>query len=108
MIAALVALALVAAGLGVTAAAIGIRLAGVRSEIAGLTKELAEEGAEADKWHLEAITAQGEIHELRQRHAKLEERREAELDELAEAAARCSDPAEIRRQLQKLTSPRAT
>lgn len=107
MIAAVVALAIVAAGLGVTVAALGVRLAGARDEL-GAARRRADAAAVAGAdWKAAAERAGGELLQLQARHKRLEAHRQTEIEELEAIAARCSDPAEIRRQLQKLTAPRS-
>lgn len=108
MTSAIIALAVFAAGLGLTAAAIALRLAGVRGELGKVNLLLAAEQEASRRSGGEAALALEEMRQLRTRHLALEEQRRAELEELEAIAARCSDPAELRRQLTRLTSPKAT
>ncbi len=105
MIAALVALALVAAGLGVTAAALGIRIAGLREELGVALRRVDALTVAGQDHERAAAQAADELREAQARHLQLEKRRRTELEHLEEVAARCADPAEVRRQLQRLTTP---
>lgn len=106
MTAAIVTLAVLAAGLGVTAAALGLRIAGLRGQLGDERLLTAAEHARAEANALLLAQTAEELRQVLARYAKLEERRMAELDALAETAARCMGAAEIRRQLQLLTTPR--
>lgn len=102
MMAAVVALAVVAAGLGVTAAALGIRMSGLRGELGNerlLCAEWTRRATDAEKLRDLAVSEAGE---LRSRRDVVEGRRRAELEQLHAIAARCVDPSEIRRWLQRL------
>lgn len=106
MIAAIVTLALVAAGLGATAAALGIRLSGVKEQLGKVRLRVLAEETSAHEWELEAKKAGEELRQVRERTARIEERYRAELDYVRDIAARCADPAELRRQLNMLTAPK--
>jgi hypothetical protein len=106
MTAALVALALVAAGLGVTAAGLGIRISGLKERILDARALAVANGVAAHDFELAMLQAKEELRQLQVRSAAIEARHRTELDHLSEVAARCADPAEIRRQLQLILTPR--
>lgn len=106
MTSAVIALALLSAGLGATVAVLVIRLSGL-SDAKGKFERLADGLAvQATDYKKALDIAHEEIRQLGSRRDALEARRRLELDELMIEAARCSDAASIRRLLQQQVARR--
>lgn len=107
MTAAVVTLALLAAGLGVTAAALGIRLAGIRGQLGDEQRRADGEKRRADDLDAAVGKLHAELEQERARGAAIDRTRRAELDDLQGIATRCADAGELRQWLNRLTSERS-
>lgn len=105
---AIVALAVVAAGLLATACALAIRMLGLRAEIEEARLSLAAAITSAADSRSAADLATAEAARTHQVAARLAAAHQTEIDELSEIAARCSGPEEIRDWLTRLTSKGAS
>lgn len=107
MTAAVVTLAVLAAGLGVTAAALGIRLAGLRGQLGDEQRRADGERRRADDLDAAVGKLHQELEQERTRGAALLKAHRAEIDELTEVAAKFADAGELRQMLNRIVSARS-
>jgi hypothetical protein len=108
MTAAVIALAVIAAGLAATTVALAIRALGLRGDVEQARLQLAAAVTSAADSRAAADLATVEAAHTHEVAARLASAHQAELDELREIAARCAGPEEIRAWLGRLTSKGAT
>jgi hypothetical protein len=103
-VAAIIALAVIVAGLGVALWTASVRIGGVKDQLKTAALLGVTEASRADQAEKDCKTAREELATVRSRWARLEAQRKGELDSLAIIAARCADAREIREELRRIFS----